>query len=104
MSRVRTALEGLESESHPDDAAVAALAPDIDSAVEYMFANCQLPPEPDVALHADLARLMAHTSALKKNPSNGSPVAAMHDAVHNSDTLSDDPNSPTSPPPPHPPP
>src|SRR3546814_16854299 len=62
MSRVRTALEGLESESHPDDAAVAALATDIDSAVEYMFANCQLPPAPDVALHAVLARLMAHHS------------------------------------------
>src|SRR3546814_9702508 len=64
MSRVRTALDGLESESHPDDATVAALATDIDSAVDYMFANCQLPPEPDVALHAVLARLMANTSAL----------------------------------------
>ena len=95
MSRVRTALEGLESESHPDDAAVAALATDIDSAVEYMFANCQLPPEPDIALHAVLARLMANTSALKANPSDGSPVADMHEAVHNYERLFDDPNSRT---------
>src|SRR3546814_19576076 len=72
MSRVRTALDGLESESHPDDATVAALDTDIDSAVDYMFANCQLPPEPDVALHAVLARLMANTSALKEDPSDGS--------------------------------
>src|SRR3546814_13375598 len=81
MSRVRTALDGLESESHPDDATVAALATDIDSAVDYMFANCQLPPEPDVALHAALARLMANTSALKADPSDGSPVAAITAAV-----------------------
>src|SRR3546814_9512749 len=83
MSRVRTALAGLESESHPDDATVAALATDIDSAVEYMFANCQLPPESDIALHAVLARLMANTSALKANPSDGSPVLDMHETVHN---------------------
>src|SRR3546814_11398767 len=82
MSRVRTALAGLESESHPDDATVAALATDIDSAVEYMFANCQLPPEPDIALHAVLARLMANTSALKAHPSDGSPVVALHESVH----------------------
>src|SRR3546814_11827790 len=82
MSRVRTALDGLESESHPDDATVAALATDIDSAVDYMFANCQLPPEPDVALHAVLARLMANTRALKADPSDGPPVADLHAAVH----------------------
>src|SRR3546814_2284815 len=87
----------LESESHPDDATVAALATDIDSAVDYMFANCQLPPEPDVALHAVLARLMANTSALKADPSAGSPVADMHEAVHNYERLFDDPNSRTCP-------
>src|SRR3546814_17976906 len=68
-----------------------------------MFANCQLPPEPDVALHAVLARLMANTSALKADPSDGSPVADMHAAVHNYARLFDEPNTRTSPTPAGPP-
>ena len=91
MSRVRSALAGLEAESHPDDAAVAKHAADIDAAVAYMFANCKLEPEPDVALHAILARLMAGTRALAENPSDGSPVADMHAAMHNYEQLFDDP-------------
>lgn len=93
MSRVRTALAGLEAESHPDDAAVAARADEIDAAIAYMFANCKLDTEPDVALHAILARLMAGTRALKANPSDGSPVADMHAAMHNYEQLFDDPNA-----------
>lgn len=96
MSRVRTALAGLEAESHPDDATVLSLAGDIDAAVDYMFANCKLPAEPDIALHAILARLMADSSALKSNPSDASPVADMHDALHNYAQLFDDPNATTA--------
>lgn len=91
MSRVRTALAGLEAESHPNDAAVAAGADEIDAAIAYMFANCKLDTEPDIALHAVLARLMAGTKALKANPSDGSPVADMHGAMHNYEQLFDDP-------------
>lgn len=93
MSRVRTALAGLEAPSHPDDATVAARAADIDAAVAYMFANCKLDTDPDIALHAVLARLMAGTQALKANPSDGSPVADMHAAMHNYGQLFDDPNN-----------
>jgi hypothetical protein len=93
MSRVRTALAGLEAESHPDDATIAARAADIDAAVAYMFANCKLDTDPDIALHAVLARLMAGTAALKANPSDGSPVADMHAAMHNYEQLFNDPNS-----------
>ena len=92
MSRVRTALAGLEAGSHPDDATVAARAADIDAAVAYMFANCKLDTDPDIALHAVLARLMAGTAALKANPSDGSPVADMHAAMHNYAQLFDDPD------------
>lgn len=95
MSRVRAALAGLEPESHPDDAAVTALAADIDSAVEYMFANCKLDTEPDIALHAILARLMAGSQALHANPADTSPVADMHGAVENYERLFDDPNGST---------
>jgi len=89
MSRVRTALDGLDAQ--PDPAKVAALAGDIDGAVDYMFANCKLPTEPDVALHAILARLMAGSEALKANPSDASPVADMRAALHNYAELFDDP-------------
>jgi hypothetical protein len=91
MSRVRTALAGLEAESHPDDATVQARAADIDAAIAYMFANCKLPTEADVALHAMLARLMADTEALKADPSDGAAVADMHQALHNYEALFDDP-------------
>lgn len=91
MSRVRTAVAGLEA--HPDEATVAARASDIDAAIEYMFANCSLPSEPDIALHAILARLMAGSQALHENPVDVAPVADMHGALENYETLFDDPNS-----------
>ncbi|MGY0650492.1 hypothetical protein ACW7GZ_01260 [Luteimonas sp. A537] len=91
MSRVRTAVAGLEA--HPDEATVIARASDVDDAVEYMFANCSLPTEPDIALHAILARLMAGTQALQENPADAAPVADMHGALENYRTLFDDPNS-----------
>lgn len=94
MSRVRTAIAGLEHEgsAHPDEATVQARAADVDGAVEYMFANCSLDPEPDIALHAILARLMAGTQALRGNPGNALAVADMQGALANYEQLFDDPN------------
>lgn len=91
MSRVRTAIAGLGGQ--PDEATVEARAADVDAAVEYMFANCKLATEPDIALHAILARLMAGTQALHANPGDASPVADMHDAVKNYEQLFTDPDS-----------
>lgn len=93
MSQVRNALEGLEARAQPDGTTVAARAGDIDAAIEYMFANCQLPPEPDIALHAILARLMAGTQALHADPADTSPLADMHAAVLNYEQLFDDPGA-----------
>ena len=90
MSRVRTAIADLEAD--PDAATVAARATDVDAAIEYMFANCKLDTEPDVALHAILARLMAGSQALHANPADTAPVADMHAAVGNYEALFDDPN------------
>lgn len=90
MSRVRSAIAALEG--HPDEATVAARAADVDSAVEYMFANCSLPTEPDIALHAILARLMAGSEALKADPADHAAVLDMHGAVANYEQLFDDPN------------
>src|SRR5690606_37430678 len=90
MSRVRTAVGALES--HPDADTVRARAADVDAAVEYMFANCNLGTEPDIALHAILARLTAGTQALNANPADAAPVIDMHAAVQNYERLFDDPN------------
>lgn len=90
MSRVRTAIADLRA--HPGEANVAARAADIDAAVQYMFANCKLDPEPDIALHAVLARLIAGTQALHANPADTAAVVDMQAAVANYEQLFDDPN------------
>jgi len=91
MSRVRTAIDGLEQST--DEATVLARAADVDDAVEYMFENCSLPVEPDIALHAVLARLMAGSQALNADPADTAPVHDMHAAVANYEALFDDPNA-----------
>lgn len=93
MSRVRTALGALEAQ--PDEVAALARADDVDAAVKYMFDNCKLATEPDVALHAVLARLMAGSMALHANPADFTPVHDMDAAVQNYQHLFDDPNSGT---------
>lgn len=94
MSRVRTALSGLAhagAAQHPDEATVAARAADIDASIEYMFANCSLDTEPDIALHAILARLMAGTQALHADPADTAPVADMEATIENYEQLFNDP-------------
>lgn len=91
MSRVRTALDALEAQ--PDKVAVLARADAVDAAVKFMFDNCKLAPEPDVALHAVLARLMAGSQALHANPADFTPVHDMHAAMQNYQHLFNDPNS-----------
>lgn len=90
MSRVRAAIDGLEQAAGAG--AVAAQAAEVDAAVDYMFANCRLDPEPDIALHAVLAQLMAASQALQADPADLAPVAGMHAAVANYEALFDDPH------------
>ncbi|WP_202842962.1 DnrO protein [Luteimonas saliphila] len=95
MSRVRTALAGLEhaGPAPPEKAVVTARAADVDAAISYMFENCVLAPEPDAALHAILARLMAGTGALRKDPADLAPVFDMEAAVENYEQLFAEPNA-----------
>ncbi len=90
MSRVRTAIGGLEAQ--PDQATVVARTDDVDAAIKYMFENCRLDTDPDVALHAILARLMAGSKALHANPADTTPARDMHAAVANYEGLFADPN------------
>lgn len=95
MARVREAMTGLAHHEmgHLGESNVLVLAGDIDDAIEYMFANCKLDAEPDVALHGLLARLMAGTQALRAQPSNAAPVADMRAAVADYGLLFDDPET-----------
>ena len=98
MSRVRAAVAGLEAAGPgADEAAVLARAADVDAAIEYMFENCSLDPEPDVALHGVLARLMAGSQALQANPADLGPAHDMAAAVENYERLFDDPNAAAAP-------
>lgn len=93
MARVRAAMETLAHHEmgHLAPEQARALAVEIDGAIEYMFANCRLDPEPDVALHGVLARLMAGTRALREDPADATPVAGMREAVADYGRLFDDP-------------
>lgn len=93
MAHVRDAVATLAHHElgHMGEAHVGALAGDIDTAIASMFANCKLQPEPDVALHGLLARLMAGTQALHANPADAAPVADMRAAVQDYGRLFDDP-------------
>ena len=68
MRRLHAALEGGQhhgAHAAGDPAHALQLASRIDAAVAYMFEHCALPPEPDVALHGVLARMMAGARALR---------------------------------------
>jgi hypothetical protein len=100
MGDVRRAMAQLEhlSMGHLGAGDVRTLATDIDVAIEYMFANCRLDPEPDVALHGVLARLMAGTQALRLDPADASPLAGMREAMEDYGRLFDDPARAAAPP------
>ena len=93
MGQVRRAVATLAhlEMGHLDEGQVLTLAGDVDAAIESMFANCRLEPEPDVALHGILARLMAGSKALRDAPTDPAPVGPMRDAVADYERLFDDP-------------
>lgn len=66
MQRVRAATAALEhgEHGHLDAAQVQGIAAELRAAVDEMFANCRLEPEPDAALHPLLARVLGASRAL----------------------------------------
>lgn len=93
MARVREAVGTLAHHEmgHLEGSQVLILAGEIDAAIEHMFANCRLEPEPDAALHGVLARLMAGTKALREAPEDPAPVAGLRAALADYAGLFDDP-------------
>ena len=83
MRRMHRAVDALGHGEHGDlDAAqVAAAAEEMQAAGDFMFANCKLEPDPDVALHSLLAVLIKGSQSLKDNPADLAPVAGMREAL-----------------------
>ena len=80
---MHAAVDALTHAEHgqADPAQVTAAAGQVLGAADYMFANCKLEPEPDVALHSLLAVLMKGATTLKDSPADLSPVAGMRQAL-----------------------
>jgi len=96
MRRVAAAVDGLAHHEmgHLNDEQVLSLSREVDEAIAYMFAHCSLEPEPDVALHGLLARLMAGTRDLEQDPASATAVAGMRAAVEDYTKLFEDPGFP----------
>lgn len=93
MRRVRDALARATAapEHAATDRPASDLAAEVRAATSFMFANCKLPPEPDVALHGILASLLAGAQALEKDPRDRAAVAAMQAALQEYPRQFDDP-------------
>lgn len=94
MTRVRKAVATVPAEAGAriDPATATALADEVDAAINYMFANCSLPPEPDAALHGVLAQLMVSSGELRSEAADAGPqVAKMRAALDRYALLFDDP-------------
>lgn len=83
MRRVQAALKVLQH--YPMGHVSKEMAMDqtqqIKDAGAYMFANCQLPEEPDLALHGMLVPLLAAAQKLSDDPADMSQIEAMRKAV-----------------------
>ncbi len=93
MRRMRDAVHSLEDHASVrlEPARVQALATEVDASVEFIFANCKLDTDPDVALHGVLARLMAGAQALHHDPADTSVLASMQAAIEDYPRLFNDP-------------
>ena len=63
----------------------------VEQAVTFMFAHCQLSAEPDAALHGILVPLLGAAQSLKADPANVAAVAAMREALARYPQYFDDP-------------
>ena len=93
MGRIRAAVDELRHREmgHMDKARALALADSIGGDVGWIVAHCELAPDADAALHPVIGALAANASALKSDPRDPAPIAAMRDAIDVYDRLFDDP-------------
>ncbi len=95
MARIGKERQALGPLEHGHLAAkhVTVHAEAIRAAVNFMFANCRLDPEPDSALHPLLAQLIGASQALLELPSDPAPLAEVDAALARYKQLFDEPDS-----------
>ena len=83
MRRIKAAATELARppEGGPDPTRVLAQADAIGQAVDGIFRDCRLAPEPDAALHPVLARLLGAVNALRADTRDAEAVAAIGQAI-----------------------
>lgn len=96
MARIHGALDELRhyEMGHMPKAIAIERVDAIQSATDYLFANCKLEPQADAALHGMLAPLLAGVQAFRKDPDDTSTIAAMRQAVADYPRVFDDPRWP----------
>ena len=93
MQRVRAATTALAhgGHGHLDQAQVRNIADELQSAVEAMFAQCKLDPEPDAALHPLLARVLGAATTLREKGFDAGALASLEQVLADYPRLFDDP-------------
>lgn len=83
MRRVRTATEALSHAAHDhlDAAQVQAIAAELEAAVQLMFEQCKLAPEPDAALHPLLARVLQASATLADGQFDAAALAELESVL-----------------------
>lgn len=93
MQRVRASTAMLDhgSHGHLDDAQVRSVAAELKAAVDMMFAECKLEPEPDAALHPLLARVLVASHTLSESGFDAGALAELQAVLARYPLLFDDP-------------
>lgn len=93
MRRAHAAVEALRHYEMGHMSAPMAMGrvDDVEAAVTYMFTHCELPTEPDAALHGILVPLLGAAQALKAEPTDVGAVARMRVALAHYPQYFDDP-------------
>ncbi len=93
MKGVRAAVEALGhyEQGHMGASTAIEFATAIEDNVHTIIANCKLPADADAALHEIIVPLLQSAGAVKKNPNEFSPIAAMRAALASYDSQFQDP-------------
>lgn len=95
MDRVRNAVEAFEHARHghmgPEQ--VRALADHLDTQVARVFRECRLEPRADASMHVLLGTLLKGSRAMREQPTDYAPVAAMERAMADYARMFEDPGA-----------
>ncbi|MGB0132737.1 MAG: DnrO protein, partial [Dokdonella sp.] len=96
MGRIHEALNELRhyEMGHMPESIAVEKVDEIQSSIDYLFANCKLPADADAALHAILAPLLGAVQSFEKNPKDMAALASMRKAVDDYPHRFNDPDWP----------